>query len=656
VRSLSNKITPRPCRSCAGWLLALLICLSGRAIVLAAPTYYVAPSGTNGLSSNSASPGNLFFAVANAPAGSTVILENGTYDGAPNGFRIAKPDVTFVAKNWRGATVVNSVAGNLWDSTRVKGNVCKGIVFGPSGPPFKGIQWSGGGGENSRFVDCEFMQNGGVGFGSYSLVEHCLFTDQWANSFDINFATGVTMRNCIARRGNRANGDSDSIGNKEDFSKKMTFDGLIAYDNESAAIWFDTDNTDWTVENCTLFANHGGNNWYNLDVKGGNDNTTFFNYSSVPWGSGQDQEGVPVGSPIMGLAGTAANIGAKTTVVKVDVVSDHKTPPTYTYTYTVSPALPAVPANGDDFAVQQKAGGASGAYACITEANPNGTYVNNVTYSNMGSGFYDHASGNGYGIATAGLTVTGNLFVDDADGIFFSADHNEGNNYRQLAAADISHNQFKFDPGKSGAFASWGNGLSGNPKYYGVKFDYNTYDAENDKPGWAVWWGDPVGKMIANGLSDLQNPTKFDQDRHSAQGSVTFRGTLVPTYDFPAATDTEWSHICFPNNKYAAKDSIRQVNDDETPYIQKAVTGQKLGRTVALTVFGHTVFKGNGPYTCEVYDYSGRWIRLDLNRKSDMSALDAVVPGYAVLRPSHIKVTLTSLDQYALKATYRAGK
>jgi hypothetical protein len=621
-----------------------------------AATYYVAPTGIPSLSTNAKAPGSLEFATRHAAAGSTVVLANGTYVGSPSGFTVENDNVTFVAKSWHGAKIVNSTDSNLWDAGKVKGNICVGMVFGPCLTPTAGLKWSGGAGDDCIFLDCVFTQNDGVGFGSHSLVEHCLFTDQWGNSFDVNFATGFVMRNCIVRRGNRANGDSDSIGNKEDFTIDAKFDGLIAYDNEGSALWFDTDNRGWTVENCTLFANHGGNNWYNLGVGGGIDNSTFYNYSSVQWGSGQDQEKVPVGRLIMGLSGTKANIGAQSKVVKLEVTKVGDNPANYKYTYTISPALPALPSEGDDFAVQQGNSGLNQAFGFVTEANPNGMFLNNVTYSNTAAGYYDHASGNGYGVPTGGLTIKNNLFVDDGNGIFFQADHNEGNNFRQLSKADISDNRFKFIGGKTGAFASWGTGLDGYPIGYGVVFDNNVYDEGGEPGGWAVWWGDPLGKKAADSLADLQNPSTFNQDHHSVEAKVPFRGELVPTYDFPSGDDSDWSHVCFPSNKYAASDTARQVNDDETPYIERAFANKKSGQTVSATIFGHTQVTGNGPYQCEVYDYSGRWLKLLIKTEADLDSFESKVPGYAVLTPNTIKLSILSTDQYDLTGMYKTGK
>lgn len=640
------------------WPIVLLLCLSISSIASAA-TYYVSPTGSDTLSTSSSSPGSLRYAAAYAPGGSKVILENGAYDGSPNGFTISVSGVTFQAQNWRKAIVENSTSGNLLGpaSNSVIDDTCEGIVFGPSSKPING-GWSGGGGDGWVFRDCEFTHNDGVGFGNHSLVEHCLFTDQWWNSFDVNGVTGFIMRNCIVRRGNRGNGDSDSIGDKEDFSADLTFDGLIAYDNNGPALWFDTNNTNWVVKNCTLFANHGGNNWYNLGAGGGESTTQFYNYSSVPWGSAQDQAGVPVGALLMCVTGTPANIGAKTKITHIDVVSDNKKPATYKFIFTVAPALPATPANGDDFAVQ--AGGASPGYGLMSEANPNGSFIDNVTYNNTDAGFFDADSGDGYHVNRPGIVVTGNLFVHD--GIAFRS-ATDGGPYRKLAAATVEQNEFKIGSSDMQNAFHWHdiNPILGFPKsYYHIDFDHNTYDPGiGHKTAWGVWYigtGKDRSTKYYNAfnLPELQNPATFDQDQHSVVRKVAFRGRLVHSYIWPAANDTDWSHIYFPNNKLSASGSIHQVDDDETPYIQTAVTHAKPGRTIKLTVFGHTPILGDGPYTSEVYDYSGRWILLELPTKADVASLESQVPGYAVLNPSHITATLTSTDQYALRATYKA--
>jgi hypothetical protein len=145
---------------------------------------------------------------------------------------------------------------------------------------------------------------------------------------------------------------------------------------------------------------------------------------------------------------------------------------------------------------------------------------------------------------------------------------------------------------------------------------------------------------------------------HSTVAQTPFRGVTVNTYDFPTDDDVTWSDIYCPNNTYAAANTVHQVNDDETPYIQSAFTGKTIGSNVRLTVFGHTTFVGNGPFTADVYDYSGRFLTLTLNSRSDEKSLDSLVPGFAVLAPSTIVVTLTSdprANPYQLAATYRAA-
>lgn len=609
-----------------------------------AATYYVGPKGANMLSTGYRSPGSLAYAFANAPGGSTVILENGVYDGAPAGFTVEVSHVTFRAQHWHGAIVENTTGAILIEpaSQKVVDDTCQGIVFGPCvKPTFSG--WSGGGGDGWRFLDCLFRENDGVGFGSNSFVERCVFTDNWFNSFDVNEATGFVMRNCIARRGNRANGDSDSIGNKEDLADNLTFDGLIDYDNEGPGLWFDTNNKNWVVKNCTFFANHGGANWYMLIVAGGAGNAQFT-------GNGQDGAGVSTGAKIMAVEGTKANLGFRTVVTAVKGYNP--------MTITVSPALPAPPAAGDGFAVQQGGNADSGGVGLMSEANPNGAFIDNVTYNNTDSGFLDADSGDGYGVAKPGLTITGNRFY--YDGITFRAiDGGKGDPTRKLGPAVVERNKFRvgamtgqyaFHPGGT-------NWLQGFPKpYYHLNFDYNIYEPDPGYKGawaaWYIWSGGPSKNYSATGLSELRDAATFDQDQHSAVGKVALRGRTVRSYTWPGANDTDWSDIYFPNNRYSQSSSVHQVDDDETPYIQNALDRAKPGKTIPLTVFGHTRILGNGPFTCEVYDYSGRWLLLDLPRKSDAESLDARVPGYAVLTPSHVEITFTSTDPYSARATY----
>ena len=625
------------------WTVIVLLGLS-LAQTVSAATYYVGPNGGPGLSTASTAPGSLGAAVANAPDGSTVVLENGTYDGAPSGFTVAHARVTFRAQHWHGATVTNSTGAHLWGpAPGAVNDTCQGIVFGPCVTPTSG-GWSGGGGDGWQFLDCEFTKNDGMGFGNDGLVLHCLFTDQWINSFDVNNVRGFIMRNSIVRRGNRHNADDDSTGNKCDLAPTLTFDGLVDYDNQGAGLWFDTNNTDWTVKNCTFFANHGGNNWYNLTVVRGAGTGQFA-------GNGQDGAGVSVGAHLMAIAGTAANLNHETTVTAVTNYNP--------MILTVSLPLPASTAAGDDFAVQQ--GHTSAGCGLMSEANPNGTFINNVTYNNTDGGLFDADSGDGYGVTHGGLQITGNQFA--YDGLFFRAiTGGPKDPTRKLGPATVRHNTFQVGPLTSRDAFRWGgtNWLEGFPgPHYGIDFDDNTYDAAPGYTGpwadWYLWAGGPKTNYQAYSLADLQNVRTFDQDHHSKQGPVILRGPTVPSYLWPASSDNHWSDIFFPNNAYGTRNSIHQVHDDEAPYINRAIAGKSRGSVVRLTVFGHTSFLGSGPYTCEVYDYSGRYVQLTMRGTAAREALDAAVPGYAVLRPSTIAVTLTSnplLSPYHLTAAY----
>lgn len=266
------------------------------------------------------------------------------------------------------------------------------------------------------------------------------------------------------------NGDSDSIGNKEDFSNNLLFDGLIAYDNEGPALWFDTANKDWIVQNCTLFANHGGNNWYTLGVSSGKGVAQF-------QGSGQDGAGVAVRAHLMVVTGTAANLGHQVIVTAVTGYNP--------MTITVSPPLPAPPAPSDVFAVQPN--GMSGGYGLMSEANANGTFRDNVTYNNTDAGFFDADSGGGYG----GVVVTGNQF--DYDGIAIrSITGGPDNPTRKLGPATITHNKFKIGPMTAQNALHWGgtNYLEGYPQpAIHLTFDDNVYDPDPGYTGpWVAWY------------------------------------------------------------------------------------------------------------------------------------------------------------------------
>nr|HET6383942.1 hypothetical protein [Armatimonadota bacterium] len=607
-----------------------------------AATYYVSPnSAHNILSIAVGAPGSLEYAVGHAPAGSTIILENGTYDGAPAGYTVGSSHITFRAQSWHGARITNSTGANLWGPTKqAVDDTCLGVVFGPCVTPMA-EGWSGGGGDGWQFRDCEFTRNDGMGFGSRSLALHCLFTDQWFNSFDVNLCRGFTMRNSIVRRGNRANADDDSTGNKCDLATDVTFDGLIDYDNVGPGLWFDTACNNWTVENSTFFANHGAKNWFQVSAQSGVSASTFT-------ATGQDGEAVHVGTRLLAIAGTAANLGHKTTVTAVHGYNPQ--------TITVSPEMPSTPAAGDVFAGQHGSGGS--AVGVMSEANPNGTFIHNVTYNNTGSGFFDADSGDGYGVNKPGLTIVGNQF--NYDGIAFrDINGGAGNPTRDLGPATIRNNRFKMGSmtGRNAFHPGGTNYLLGYPaQRYKIEFDHNVYDPDPGYKGswadWYLWAGGPKTNYHAFSLAELQNPKTWNQDHHSSVGKVAFRGSAVASFDWPTGGDTDWTHIFHPNNRFGARQTIHQVKDDETPYIEEAIAGRRPGQTVKLRVFGHTPVRGKGPYTCEVFDYSGRWVRLTLKNAATAAALEARVPGYAVLNSSSITVRLTSTDPYDLAASY----
>ena len=621
-------------------LFALSLLSFSIAPAVFATTYYVGPTGGNDLSASSSSPGSLSYAVANAPSGSTVVLENGVYDGSPSGFAVVNSNVTFQAQTWHEAIVKNSTGSQLWgpsESAKPTGDICQGIVFGPS----TGLGWSGGGGASWQFLDCEFVENGGVGAGDDCLFDRCLFTDASSNSFDLA-GRGQTIKDCIARRGNRASADDDGVGNKEDFTTNLTVDDFTAYDNNGAAIWFDTSNDGWVVKNSTFFGNHGGNNWYYCGIDHAISTTQFV-------ATGQDGQGFSVGQPIKCLAGTAANVGHESVITALSGYNPQ--------TVTISPALPAPVASGDVIIVQQDSASAGDGF--ITEANDDGTFINNVAYSNTDFGFYDHASGGSTYGGTGGLAITDNLFAYNGEGFDYWPDG------RDDGPALVENNQFKFRPGSSSAFGSGGWPLGSYAGPLKVTFDYNVYDPDTDRGKWAKWLaGSPAA--VAGGLTDgsqpkgqdfLQDPATWNQDQHSVVARVAFRGTPPGVYVWPAGNDKNWSDAYLPNNKFSLADSIHQIDDTDGAIentIDAALAGHAAGDIVTIPVSAHTPIAGAA---CEVYDLNGRWVALTV-RRVDQAAFLAAVPSYVTCAPRNrtvtypIRVRLTSTDQYGIAATY----
>jgi hypothetical protein len=629
------------------WLLPVIVLLVVGASASAATTYYVSPTGSNSLSTNSSSPGLLSYAVANAPSGTsssynTVILENGTYDGsAYSGFTVANSYLLFQAQTWHGATIKNSTASTLISPGASSQYVTfQGVIFGPATT----LGWSGGGGAGWQFLDCVFTQQGGVGAGNNCLFLHDLFTDNYSNSFDLA-GTNQEIQDSIVRRSNRANGDEDSVGNKCDYTTDLTMDGLVGYDNAGPAIWFDTSNDGWTVKNSTFFANHGGANWFYFNPTSGSTTTTVI-------ANGQDGEEPATGTSIMCIGGTTANLNHSTTIQSI---SGSWPGP---YTAVVSPALPAAPVNGDEFAAQHPTNLAVGD-GFITEANDDGVFTNNVLYNNSDAGYFDHSSGGTTYGGIGGLTITDNLFAYNPEGVFVWSDA------RDQGPATIQYNQFKFLPGTSGAFDSWGSTPGTYPGVGQIAFDYNDYNPDNSNGSWAAWFSSNPPK-VAGGLTSgsqpsgqdyLQNTSTWDQDLHGNTNAVTFIGSQPAVSIWPASGDTSWTDIYFPNNAFGTSGSIHQINDangSTTNTIDAALSGKTINQVITIPVSAHTPIVSG---VCQVYDLNGRWVTLTVP-SANQTAFLAAVPSYVTCTTSNatqtysIQVTLNSLPPYNVTATY----
>lgn len=639
----------------ARWLnasAATLVLLTFGPEISHAATDYVSPTGRAQLSRDANAPGSLSFALAGtgdgagaAQQGDVVILEDGVYDGTPNGYRVYRPGVTLRARSWHGATIKNSTDAGLISPANpgVTGDICQGIVFGPT----PGNGWSGGGADGWQFLDCVFTHCGGVGSASHGLFRRDVFTDAYSNAFDIggsesDLNTGVLFKDCIARRNNQWNADDDSVGNKDDFTRGIVYDDLIAYDNNGTGLWFDTDNDGWTIENSTFFGDHGGNNWYTFGTASGLSTSQLI-------GDGQDGQVPTVGQPIKCISGTAANVGFETVISAVT----GNTP----VTITVSPALPAVPNGNDQFYIQQL--GASAGDGFITEANDCGTFTNNVVYGMTDAGFFDHSSGGKTYGGSGGLVVTHNLFAYNGQGFFVWSDA------RDQGPALVEYNQFKFDPGKTSPFASWGSTPGKYPSLGGFTFDHNVYDPDGKSGGWLAWFG-ANPPMTASGVtrasqapgSDyLQDPKTWNQDLHSRQTSIAFRSAPVATYIWPAAKDTDWKHVYRPNTVFGLSNSIHQIDDTDGAVhntIDAAIAGHRVGDIILMPVSAHTPLAGS---VCEVYDLNGRWVTLRV-RSGGLAAFEKSVPGYVTCTPGNktrtyrIRVRLTSVAPYHVSATY----
>jgi hypothetical protein len=618
----------------------------------AAATYYVGPTGgASKLSASAAAPGSLSFALygtgngsGGAVNGDTVILENGTYDGGPKGFTVYNSGVTFRAKTWHAAIIKNDEASALINPANdtVTDDIWQGIIFGP----VKGLGWSGGGGEAWKFLDCVFREIGGVGSGSESLFEHDLFTDASSNSFDIGggpdkINSNVVVKDCIVRRSNRVSGDDDAVGNKEFFTRNLTFDDLVAYDNNGATLWFDTDNDDWVIKNSTFFGNHGGADWYYCRSGNGVSTAQFTGY-------GQDGEQITEGQPIKCIRGTAADVGSESFVTAVSGSNPQM--------ITISPALPATPAPNDQFLVGQLRTASGDGF--ITEANDDGLFTDNVVYGNTDHGFFDHSSGGKQFGGTNGINIIGNLFAYNGESVFVWSDQ------RDTGAATIEHNQFKFVAGTDSPFDSWGSTPGLYPYKGSITFDYNVYDPANSNGKWVAWFGtnppESAGAVTAAyapaGQDYFQNPKTWNQEQHGSSGAVTFWGTSPKTYVWPGAKDSAWTDIFYPNNNFGLSNSIHQIDDTDGAVINTidgAIAGRKTSETVSVSVSAHTPLV-NG--TCEVYDLNGRWVALTVPNALKSHFL-STVPPYVTCAPGNktvtyrIRLNLTSTDPYNVCAT-----
>jgi hypothetical protein len=638
-------------RCCIVANIVLLLSLASISAVYAA-TYYVGPTGSEKLSQDFDSPGSLNYALAGtgngagAPTrGDVVVIESGVYDVSSKGIVVYNSGVTFQSHIWHGAVIKNSTGSALVSPSNpdVVDVTWQGVVFGPCATD----GWSGGGSMNWKFLNCEFVRQGGVGAGSHSLFERDLFTDSYSNAFDIGGNedhpnTGVIFKDCIARRGNRLSADDDGVGNKEDFVRDMVYDDFVAYDNNGSTLWFDTDCDTWLIKNSTFFANHGGNNWYTCGVGNGISTTQFT-------GFGQDGQGLSVGQSLWSRSGVAANVGSKSVVVAVSGNNPQ--------TITVSPAFPSVPGSGDQFLVSQNSPSTGDGFT--TEANDCGVFTDNVCYSNTDRGFYDHASGGTrFGVA-GGIVVTDNLFAYNGEGYTYWPDG------RDDGPAVVKHNQFLFKPGSSKAFGSGGGTLGQYPGPLDVVFDYNIYDAENSHGNWADWYaGSPP--VIAGGLTNgsqpagqdyLQDPATLNQDLHSVSAKVPFWGTPPATHIWPLGTDTNWKDIYAPNNTFSLKNSIHQIDDTDgavTNTIDGALVGHQAGDVTILPVSAHTPLVDG---TCEVYDLNGRWMPINVTPSDQADFLKSVPPYVTCGRGNRtvtykIRVVLSSVDAYSPSATY----
>jgi hypothetical protein len=133
-------------------------------------------------------------------------------------------------------------------------------------------------------------------------------------------------------------------------------------------------------------------------------------------------------------------------------------------------------------------------------------------------------------------------------------------------------------------------------------------------------------------------------EAHGTQGTIAFRGRLVPTFAYPPESEAKT-----PNSA-----KLRQVpsEDAENRRIDAVIAHAAAGKTVVIPVFGRGPITGEkGKWVGAVYDLQARYVSLSLRDDRTKQALETGVTPYAILIPTYLRVKLTRVTPYAVEGS-----
>jgi len=241
----------------------------------------------------------------------------------------------------------------------------------------------------------------------------------------------------------------------------------------------------------------------------------------------------------------------------------------------------------------------------FTEANDGqGRIVNNVVYSNTGSGIEIAESQH--------VLVEGNVLVDNGAHIGLRA--MEGRAHHKLEDVTIRGNRFKQWRGAAIAtsLGRWGPGSVSERK---LAIDGNIYDPPEGKP-LIAWGGQKLGT-----LEEVRSVLRLEE-----KGSVQR----------------------IPFAKELVRTEVRNKRK-ELANIAKALADARPGDTVALPVNGRTaVSLVAGRWTCQVYDLDNTYVTLELSDAGVRREVEKIDP-WPRSEPVYVKTRMTRIAPDAME-------